>query len=864
MSRVSVCWRCQVFLLVLGLGACSDTGGIGGSGNEPDTIGGDPVGLLDGQIVAADASDAGPADDDATGEDPVPCSAEAECAEVWPDLEPCERAECVAGFCERTITDDPVLCDDGNHCTVDLCDIKGQCQHEVLDAPGCCEAAAQCDDGNVCTADLCEDAQCTYLAESAAVICDDANPCTEGDVCGNGLCAGSESGACQLACSLEGNAGETVSCTLGLARLGDASPAAVATAFGLDWDTGVATLTQIHAPWCKAGGAVCGTSSIPDETTALQSTGHTVFLEPADPSAWDGQVGFEVVHLTSPGAAINTAWIDGDTPSGGPSDLFVFTFELVATALDEPVLLTGLTAEAAGGTALATGVVDGLIVTSDDACGTNVCWDGNPCTEDTCGGATCTYAASEGESCDDGNPCTADDACNADGICAPAGFVPADTPCAGADLCTVAGTCDGAGACTLDPSLEVECDAPESPCLTVSCDPATGKCVSAPAPGLACDDGDACTTDDVCGEDGTCGGATVSCDDGIGCTLDGCNPAAGCTYTADDALCDDGNACTDGTCDAAAGCAQAANSASCDDGDSCTLGDACGGGVCSGNLDPSCGCVETADCAPLEDGNPCTGTFACVGGSCTIDASTIPKCPGDGFECKTDWACNPASGVCEGAASLACDDDDACTADTCSTSKGCEHALIPGCASGFVCELSGSAGTIIECPLRVARGAATDPAPSGGDVKLSWDDAAAALVDLTDEFCVGQACFPFDLIVCEDDGTGCSMQKVEPSGHDLVLVPDQKAAWTSWVTLLLFHGSAPGKPITHAIVSGTASTGGDPEVLMLHFELLTDVPAGDPVQVNVSDYHFNPSTGLDLDVSIDVIDGLRTFVATQP
>ena len=858
---LSPLWIAMLSVALLGPGsACGDSGGGISGGADADTIGGGTSDPLDGSPSATDATDAddagGPVED---ATDKVSCAQDDDCAAVWSDLDNCERAECLQGWCERTFTDDASLCDDGNHCTVDLCDVKGSCQYEVADGPGCCAEDADCDDGNPCTDAACgADAKCVFTANADP--CDDGNPCTDGDTCQAGVCSGADSGTCHLACTLTGAAGEIASCAIDLARLEDSSPA-VGLAFGIDYEGANVHLDTILAPWCK--GVVCGTSSIPTDTSSLESTGHTVFLEPNDPAAWAGEVAVEILHISSPAAAINDAWIDGDSLAGGPPALFVLKFELQADVAGEPVLLTGLTPGAAGGAPLAATVVDGLIVTSDEGCGTTVCEDGNPCTTETCDAGSCAASISSGVACDDGNPCTGGDACSEDGLCAPAELVADGTLCAGDDLCNAAGTCDGQGTCVME-AITVTCDPPADPCLTSFCDGSTGECAVAPNPGVACDDGDACTAGDTCGGDGTCAGAGITCDDGVGCTIDGCDPASGCTVAPDHAACDDGSACTDGSCDVAAGCVQTPNTASCDDGDECTDGDTCAGGVCGGALDPSCGCETTPDCAPLEDGNPCTGTFVCLAGSCTIDPATVPSCPGDGFECMSDWTCNPASGQCEGQASLSCDDDDPCTADTCSTSKGCEHALVPGCAEGFICELSGASGAVITCPLRLARGAASDPVPSGGDVKLSWDADVVSLTNLTDEFCVGPTCFPFDLIVCGADGTGCSAQKLEPSGHDVVLVPDQKAAWTDWISVLLFHGSSPGKAISSAVVQSGATTGGDPQVLLLHFELLTDVPAGDPVQIHASDYHFNPATGLNLDVSIEVLGGWRTFVAREP
>ena len=67
-------------------------------------------------------------------------------------------------------------CDDGNPCTVDDCNLDGECFHE--------DRVGACDDGDPCTvADQCTDGVC-----GGGPACDDGNPCTE-DVCNGGLCS---------------------------------------------------------------------------------------------------------------------------------------------------------------------------------------------------------------------------------------------------------------------------------------------------------------------------------------------------------------------------------------------------------------------------------------------------------------------------------------------------------------------------------------------------------------------------------------------------------------------------------------------------------------------------------------------------
>ncbi len=79
----------------------------------------------------------------------------------------CEPATCKSGACTPG---SPLICDDGNTCTVDSCSPSAGCQYAASPAP------ASCDDNNACTvADSCIGTACVG---GAALACDDANPCT--------------------------------------------------------------------------------------------------------------------------------------------------------------------------------------------------------------------------------------------------------------------------------------------------------------------------------------------------------------------------------------------------------------------------------------------------------------------------------------------------------------------------------------------------------------------------------------------------------------------------------------------------------------------------------------------------------------
>jgi hypothetical protein len=112
------------------------------------------------------------------------------------------------------LTDEPAevegefvsLCDDGNQCTKDSCTGEAGCQHEPQSGTECmdgdfCTTADHCQDGvcsgspvicddkNECTDDVCtESGGCEYFANSLE--CDDGDPCTVADQCKNNTCTG--------------------------------------------------------------------------------------------------------------------------------------------------------------------------------------------------------------------------------------------------------------------------------------------------------------------------------------------------------------------------------------------------------------------------------------------------------------------------------------------------------------------------------------------------------------------------------------------------------------------------------------------------------------------------------------------------
>lgn len=289
--------------------------------------------------------------------------------------------------------------------------------------------------------------------------------------------------------------------------------------------------------------------------------------------------------------------------------------------------------------------------------------------------------------------------------------------------------------------------------------------------GTSCDDGDACTTGDTC-IGGFCFGATVVCDDGDFCTgLETCYPGSGCTsQPVPD--CDDGDACTNDACDSVLGCVSSPTVV-CDDSNACTA-DSC---------DSATGCVFTD-------------------------------------------------------ISAACADGDVCTDDVCVPAVGCEYVPLfcydPTDDPNTLCELSGNAGQVVSCPLRLARREISEDNAASLQLTLSYD-IGANLAYLTR--CDG----------CP--GTIPPLNSLN-SGHTVGLAPGAPGSWTGTGSLAIVNLTNPNDPITTAYLDGGVVQG-DPVLAIAHFTLTTNVSADDPIAVIGSGIIATGPGAYPLDASIE-------------
>jgi len=190
-------------------------------------------------------------------------------------------------------------------------------------------------------------------------------------------------------------------------------------------------------------------------------------------------------------------------------------------------------------------------------------------------------------------------------------------------------------------------------------------------------------------------GAPRHCNDGFACTWDYHNERDcfddECLFIPIDAYCDDQNACTIDTCDQTAtgfgadGCLHLQKD--CSDQIDCTSDSCSGDGVCS-HEDLSC-----------DDGLDCTQD------SCSHSLGRCLNFPNDAACVNTDdvcysYWCDEYEGCLQ--TPINCDDDIACTIDTCDPTLGCQHTPDNTfCSDGHQCTLDvcdESAGKCISYP----------------------------------------------------------------------------------------------------------------------------------------------------------------------
>lgn len=142
-----------------GTGGSGGAGGTGGTGTGGTGTGGDTT-------------------SSSTGTTTAPCVFAEDC----PSLnDPCNKAACINGKCDKLVANDGVTCDDGKQCTQSDSCIKGKC---VGGSPKSCPTSNQC---NVGVCDTVTD-MCVEMPGNNGAPCSLGNSCILSATCLSGVC----------------------------------------------------------------------------------------------------------------------------------------------------------------------------------------------------------------------------------------------------------------------------------------------------------------------------------------------------------------------------------------------------------------------------------------------------------------------------------------------------------------------------------------------------------------------------------------------------------------------------------------------------------------------------------------------------
>lgn len=603
----------------------------------------------------------------------------------------CTNADsCKLGVCAGVV--DAAGCDDKNLCTTDSCDPKSGCLHA--------NNAVACDDGNGCTnGDACKDGacqggaftcQCAKNADCAKF--DDANLCNGSLICSANVCAIDL--ATVVVCDIAGN----TACAANTcdAVTGKCAPAPVNEGKSCDADGSVCTQgDSCQAGKCQAGPALVCDDKNPCTNDTCDSGVGCVALPNA--AACDDLSACTSGDICKDGACVgpqikvcndaNPCTNDACNSKTG------CTISNNVAACDDGLLCTT-------GDVCSAGVCAGL--------GKKVCDDGNVCSSDKCDPIVgCVFTPLNAGNCNDGNLCTLQDVCVA-GKCTGFGA----KVCSDGNACT-ADSCDAlSGACLFavivgcggNCNIDADCPVSQNTCVVNFCDIALKKCAKTTlADGVKCDDGNKCTAGDVCVGGNCAKGKVTACDDLNTCTTDFCDPLNGnCAHVNNIGACDDGSKCTSGDFCAYGKCT-AGNTVACNDSNPCTS-DSCEAatGKCTATPIPGCVtiCKIDSDCA--KSANPCQVNYCNAGACANKAAANFTPC-NDGDACSAQDLC--AAGVCQGTNFIVCNDNNLCTDDSCNHNTGkCVSVNNAGaCTDGTPCTQGDLcvAGTCIPGPAKV-------------------------------------------------------------------------------------------------------------------------------------------------------------------
>ncbi len=233
------------------------------------------------------------------------------------------------------------------------------------------------------------------------------------------------------------------------------------------------------------------------------------------------------------------------------------------------------------------------------------------------------------------------------------------------------------------------------------------------------------------------------------------------------------------------------------------------------------GCVDVDEC--LDIPGACHRDALCVNTPGSFQCACQPGYVGDGLTCEP---------LNEGIKRQALPKRDVLPSDSAARgrSNSSQHTGL--------CRLSGTKGESVECALRVARESAEHLPPTGANLRLTWAGSPLAFEQVLDAYCFGESCWAFDALLCEPGGVSCAAQPLQ-SGHSLLLVPQDIAEVSDWLSITLVHPASVDVPLTSALADPEGSVPPEATLLTLRFRLLEDVSAATPVELRVENASFD-------------------------
>lgn len=668
----------------------------------------------------------------------------------------CGRAgDCFSGEC---LIRSEALIDDGDPCTVDVCDgASGEVQH-LLQEPGtacdnddaCDGLLDQCDAAGACLGTeepelpeldaACQVAACDPALGIVVLAAPRGTACGERMVCDDeGACVPGASPECELECAIrERNCGEMDydACVLDCAL--------VSTGLCAEQRRASQECVLAHPDICagrscgpedealfNCQSSACGSAPLEREDCTIYScTDNQLVVQQApDGTPCEAHFGCGVgtcnagfchpsmtdrcISRDGPGICVIPEGVAGCFPTVQiPSPCYDPEFQ----ALREPGTPCQL------GPCSEEGFCDRFgRCLAEPRPGGSDCEDGDVCNgTGVCGGENapfeCVLQAGPIEA-DDGDPCT-EDACDPVTGEVSHALLTSGASCEDANVCNGTGeVCDDTGECVVTlPPPELE---DGNPCTDGGCDPALGPFQVNVPDGTSCADNNPCNGEEICHFGACHAGNPLPIPNDDPCVVRSCDPQlglveepapAGTICTVSESACHE-----DSRCDGAGQCVPGAP-VPIDDGNPCTV-DTC---------TPEGG-IEHVYVLP-EDGNPCTDADCDVEtGPVQLPAAPGTACP-DGDLCNGDEVCDGA-GACVAGAPPVVDDANPCTLDGCDDGDGVVHQPARGgtscsdddaCNGEEICDGAGHCLAGVPLPIDDGRNCTSDECDPEYGVVHTW------------------------------------------------------------------------------------------------------------------------------------------------